>query len=102
MDYSKDLRPTEQGSGVSLRSSNPETLMSALRHKRTFSEVCATSAITSKADICHPEVRGLMVLSESLPATLLIPSAKSGHPNPADPSEKETAHVRYSEACGAG
>jgi len=36
-DYSRDLRPAEWGSGVSLRSSNPKPLMSALGQKRTAS-----------------------------------------------------------------
>jgi hypothetical protein len=35
-NYSRDLRPAEWGSGVSLHGSNPEPLMSALGQKRTY------------------------------------------------------------------
>ena len=39
------------GLEVSLHGSNSEPLMSALGQKRTFSEVCAMSALHPKADI---------------------------------------------------
>ena len=47
------------GFNVSLQGSNPEPLMSALGQKRTFSEVCAMSALSPKADIdlVHRDVR---------------------------------------------
>ena len=51
VDYSRDLRPAKWGLGVSLHGSNLEPLMSALGQKRTFSEVCAMSALPPKADI---------------------------------------------------
>jgi len=50
-DYIRDLRPAKWGSGVGLHSSNPKPPMSALGQKRTFSEVCAMSALPPKADI---------------------------------------------------
>ena len=50
-DYSRDLRPTKWGLEVSLHSSNSDPLMSALGQKRTFSEVCAMSALPPKAAI---------------------------------------------------
>src|SRR6516162_5908683 len=42
------MRPAKWGSVLSLHSSNPEPLMSALGYKRTFSEVCAMSAFPPK------------------------------------------------------
>ena len=51
VDYIRDLRLAKWGSGVGLHSSNPKPPMSALGQKRTFSEVCAMSALPSKADI---------------------------------------------------
>ena len=42
------------GSWVSLHGSNIGSLMSALDQKRTFSEVCAMSALPPKADIRRP------------------------------------------------
>jgi hypothetical protein len=53
-DYSKDSYAAKQGSGVSLRSGNPKPLMSALGHKRTFSEVCAMSALPRKRTSLSP------------------------------------------------
>ena len=50
-DYIRDLRPAKWGSGVSLHSSNPGPLMSALGHKRTFRDADAMSALPPKADI---------------------------------------------------
>jgi hypothetical protein len=50
-DYSRDLRPAEWGSEGGLHGSNLELFMSAMGHKRTFSEVCAMSALPPKADI---------------------------------------------------
>src|SRR5262249_44105409 len=50
-DYSRDLRPAEWGSGVSLRSSNPKPLMSALGQKRTWRRLRTMSALHPKADI---------------------------------------------------
>jgi|SRR6516225_10335989 len=54
-DYSRDLLPAEWASGVSLHGSNPELLMSALGHKRTFSNIPRMSALPPKADIARPE-----------------------------------------------
>ena len=51
MHYSRDLRPAKRGLGLSLRSSNPKPLMSALGRKRTFSGVQRMSALPPKADI---------------------------------------------------
>jgi hypothetical protein len=48
-DYSRDLRPAEWGSGVSLRSSNPKPLMSALGQKQTCAVQRAMSALPPKA-----------------------------------------------------
>jgi hypothetical protein len=45
------LQRAEWGSGVTLRSSNSEPLMSALGQKQKFSKVCAMSALPPKADI---------------------------------------------------
>jgi hypothetical protein len=50
-DYIRDLRPAKWGSGVSLHSSNPEPLMSALGQKRTLQSVRPMSALPPKADI---------------------------------------------------
>jgi hypothetical protein len=50
-DCSRDLRPAKRGSGVSLHSSNPEPLMSALGHKQTLRRVNRTSASPPKGDI---------------------------------------------------
>jgi hypothetical protein len=50
-DYSRDLRLAKWGSGVSLRGSNPKSLMSALGQKRTLRLVHLMSAIHPKADI---------------------------------------------------
>jgi hypothetical protein len=50
-DYSRDLRLTKWGSGLSLHGSNPEPLMSALGQKQTFRRVRAMSALPPKADI---------------------------------------------------
>ena len=50
-DYSRDLRLTKWGSGVSLQGSNPEPLLSALGQKRTFPNVRPMSALHPKADI---------------------------------------------------
>jgi hypothetical protein len=36
---------------INLRCKNPEPLMSALGHNRTFAQVCAMSALPLKADI---------------------------------------------------
>jgi hypothetical protein len=60
-DYSRDWGLAKWGSGVSLHGSNPEAPMSALGQKRTFSEVCAMSALPPKADIgwAHWDVRFL-------------------------------------------
>jgi hypothetical protein len=49
--YSRDLRPAKWGSGVSLRGSNPEPLMSALGQEQTFSGQAPMSALPPKADI---------------------------------------------------
>jgi hypothetical protein len=49
-DYSRDLRPAEWGSVISLHGSNPESLMSALGHKQTWRFQFVMSAITPKAD----------------------------------------------------
>jgi hypothetical protein len=50
-NYSRDLRLAKWGSGVSLHSSNPEALMSALGQKRTWRGQIAMSALPLKADI---------------------------------------------------
>ena len=47
-DCSRDLRPAKRGSGVSLHSSNPEPLMSALGHKRTLGRLYTMSALPPK------------------------------------------------------
>jgi hypothetical protein len=39
---------------VNLRGSNPDPLMSALGHKRTFSKLQLMSALPPKADIAGP------------------------------------------------
>jgi hypothetical protein len=49
-NYSRDLRLAKWGLGVSLHSSNPEALMSALGHKQTWRFQFVMSAITPKAD----------------------------------------------------
>jgi hypothetical protein len=49
-DYSRDLRPAEWGSVISLHGSNPESLMSAMGHKQTWRFQFVMSAITPKAD----------------------------------------------------
>ena len=53
-DYSRDLRRAKWGSGLSLHSSNPEPLMSALGQKQTLQHVRAMSALPPKADIRLP------------------------------------------------
>jgi hypothetical protein len=55
-DYSRDLRPTKWGSGVSLHGSNPDPLMSALGQKRTLKPFCPMSALPPKADIAPHEL----------------------------------------------
>ena len=50
-DYSRDLRSAKWGPGVSLRSSNPKPLMSALGQKRTLEQDRVMSALPPKADI---------------------------------------------------
>jgi hypothetical protein len=50
-DYIRDLRPAKWGSGVSLHSSNPEPLMSALGQKQTLRRLLLMSALPPKADI---------------------------------------------------
>jgi hypothetical protein len=50
-DYSRDLRSAKWGSGVSLRSSNPKPLMSALGQKQTSAQGRIMSALPPKADI---------------------------------------------------
>src|SRR6516225_8704473 len=50
-DYIRDLRPAKWGSGLSLRSSNPEPLMSALGQKRTLQCILVMSALPPKADM---------------------------------------------------
>ena len=52
-DYIRDLRPAKRGSEIELQSSNPETLMSALGHKRTLRNVRSMSALPPKADIAE-------------------------------------------------
>ena len=47
-DYIRDLRPAKWGSGVSLHSSNPGPLMSALGQNQTLQRI---SALPPKADI---------------------------------------------------
>jgi hypothetical protein len=51
LDYSRELRPVEWGSGVSLHGSNPEPLMSALGQKQTSRHLQPMSALPPKADI---------------------------------------------------
>jgi len=46
-NYSRDLRQAEWASGVSLRSSNPKPLMSALGQKRTSAAGFAGGASTA-------------------------------------------------------
>src|SRR5262249_12679004 len=53
-NYTRDLRPAEWGSGVSLHGSNLGSLMSALGHKRTSEDVRVMSALPPKADISQP------------------------------------------------
>jgi hypothetical protein len=55
-DYIRDLRPAKWGSGVSLRGSNSEPLMSALGQKRTLGDVRLMSALPPKADIAQREL----------------------------------------------
>jgi hypothetical protein len=50
-DYSRDLRLTKWGSGVSLQGSDPEPPMSALGQKQTLGKVTLMSALPPKADI---------------------------------------------------
>ena len=50
-NYSRDLRSTKWGSGVSLNSSNFHRPMSALGHKRTLGKVRPMSALPPIADI---------------------------------------------------
>ena len=50
-NYSRDLRPAEWGSGVSLHGSNPEPPMSALGQKQTSQPFRVMSALPPKADI---------------------------------------------------
>jgi len=50
-DYTRDLRPTEWGSGVSLQGSNPELRISAMGQKRTSEDVQSMSVLPPKADI---------------------------------------------------
>ena len=50
-DYTRDLRRTKWGSGVSLHGSNPEPLMSALGQKQTLKRPHPMSALPPKADI---------------------------------------------------
>src|SRR5215472_5535357 len=45
LDYSRELRPVEWGSGVSLHGSNPEPLMSALGQKQTSRHLQPMSAL---------------------------------------------------------
>jgi hypothetical protein len=47
-DYSEDLSPAGWGSGVSLHSSNPEPLVSALGHKPTSEHVQSMPAYPRK------------------------------------------------------
>jgi hypothetical protein len=49
--YSRDFRPAEWGSGVSLHGSNPEPLMSGLGQKRTLTRFLPMSALPAKADM---------------------------------------------------
>src|SRR5262249_22026173 len=51
IDYSRDLRLTKWGSGVSLHSNNPNPPMSALGQKQTLRYVRRMSALPPKADI---------------------------------------------------
>jgi len=50
-DYSRDLRLTKWGSGVSLQGSKLEPPMSALGQKQTMQSVRPMSALHPKADI---------------------------------------------------
>jgi len=50
LHYIRDLRLAEWGSGVSLRSSSPKPLMSALGQKRTLRGLHPMSALPPKAD----------------------------------------------------
>jgi hypothetical protein len=52
-NYIRDLRLTKWGSGVSLHSSNPKPLMSALGQKRTLKHLQSMSALPPKADIAE-------------------------------------------------
>src|SRR5215472_3303619 len=52
-DYSRNLRPAKWDLGVSLHSSNPEPLMSALGQKQTSQHILLMSALRLKADIGH-------------------------------------------------
>jgi hypothetical protein len=54
-NYSKDLRPTAWGLGVSLHGSKPKLLMSALGHKQTSDWWPLMSALLPKADIRQGE-----------------------------------------------
>jgi hypothetical protein len=49
--YSRDLRPVEWGSGVSLHGSYFELTTSVLGHKQTFRNVKPMSVLPLKADI---------------------------------------------------
>jgi hypothetical protein len=50
-DYIRDLRPAKWGSGLNLRSSNPDPPMSALGQEQTSGGQAAMSALPPKADM---------------------------------------------------
>jgi len=61
---------------ISLRSSNLELPMSALGHKRTFSELCAMSALPPKADIAERRRHVRFV-----PLAVIFHSGTTGRPD---------------------
>ena len=80
-DHSMDLRQAKWCSGASLCSSNSDSLMSALGHKRTWKAVCEMSALLPKADIVHRFERPF------------LGSAKCQYSSAAHKSNTEYSHV---------
>jgi hypothetical protein len=65
-DYIRDLQPAKWGSGVSLRGSDPEPLMSAMGQKRTLACPRRMSAIPPKADIAPCNYEYTLAVSADL------------------------------------
>src|SRR5262249_26793405 len=85
-DYSRDLRSAKWGSGVSLRSSNPKPLMSALGQKQTLKRLHPMSASPPNADIgCVPQRARRDAARESRGAHRSCPPHK----------KLSSAHIRF-------